>query len=241
MTLPGHIAVAVVVLALGVLIARRRANARGRQPGSPPHTELLDPHELLFSIPTLNDLLPPVDREGVFGGNAALMHEDDWRQEEFLSIGNRHFVEDTLLDLARHRAVHAQGPGFREVLVRREPPVPLIASKLRAASLSEVVGAVSAPLFFSGNPPARIRDGFAIPLPDVGFLYGTTAEGLVTALGLGLVGSGLGDVTPIAELSRTYELLFVDWIRGTVIEPGDTAGFRAWLDAIVYQDPGEAI
>ena len=57
-------------------------------------------------------------------------------------------------------------------------------------------------------------------------------RGFATALGLALVGSGAGDVAPLAALKSRFQLLFVDWVGGVVIEPGDERGFRAWLSAI---------
>ena len=79
--------------------------------------------------------------------------------------------------------------------------------------------------------------GFAIPLADIGYLYGQEVDGIVVALGLGLVGSGLGDLSPVIRLTERHGLLFVDWVRGVVIEPGDANGFRRWLDAIIDRDP----
>jgi hypothetical protein len=58
---------------------------------------------------------------------------------------------------------------------------------------------------------------------------------------IALVGTGLGDVAPLAAHSRNCELMVVDWIRGVVIEPSDEAGFRIWLDRIIHGDSDSAI
>ena len=236
--------VALVAAALGPLLARRQlADTDAAQPMSGP-LGFVDPNSLLFSIPTLNDSVPPVDSDGDFSreAGAALLHEDDWRQEEFTAVANRDFVREMLGQLNSHRAIHTQGVGFREVLVRPEPPTQLHTLGIR---LDDVRGAVHAsviPLYYMNRtPPARVGGGFALPLDDVGYLYGQEVDGLVVALGVGLVGSGLGDVASLANLTERHGLLFVDWIRGIVIEPGDTSGFRQWLDAIIYRDPDPAI
>jgi hypothetical protein len=158
-------------------------------------------------------------------------------REEFIPVASRAFVLETLSQLQSHRAIHAQGIGFREVFVRDEPPVPLAASGITRAELRPILDANVIALYYPGSQPAHIRGGFALPLPDVGFVYGEESDGVVVALGIGLVGSGVGEVAQVASLSGRFDLLFVDWIRGIVIELGDEAGFRAWLDAIIYRDP----
>lgn len=78
-------------------------------------------------------------------------------------------------------------------------------------------------------------------LPDVGYVYGPEVGGVVAALGIELVGSGIGGRERVVGLSQLYELLFVDWVRGVMVEPGDSAGLRAWIDAIIYSNPDPAI
>jgi hypothetical protein len=233
------VVIAVLLAALGPQLARQRRTHRdvaGQVPSG--DIEFLDPRELLFSIPTLNDGLPAVDPDAHFAREsaAALLHEDDWRQEEFTPVGNREFVRQVLAQLDSHRAVHAQGLGFREVHVRDEPSIRLESLGLAPGDIRAVVGSSRVPLYLNGTQPSRVRGGFAMILKDVGYLYGQEVDGVVTALGLGLVGSGLGDVASLGGLTERYGLLFVDWIRGVVIEPGDTHGFRRWLDAIIYPE-----
>jgi hypothetical protein len=238
------VVIALLSAALGPLLAKRRRSASDVvEPPSGPF-ERFDPSKLLYSIPTLNDSVPPADREADYTREsaAALLHEDDWRQEEFTAVANREFVREMLAQLSRHRAIHAQDIGFREVFVRQEPPTQLHTLGIRLDDVQAAVGSSVIPLYYLNNTPfTRVRGGFAVILDDVGYLYGQEADGLVGALGLGLVGSGLGDVAPLARFADRHGLLFVDWIRGIVIEPGDTDGYRQWLDAIIYRDPDPAI
>lgn len=152
-----------------------------------------DPNALLFSLPTINDGIPAVEIGTSVAGEsgATIIHEDDWRQEEVLPVANRGLIAETLSQLASHRAIHAQGPGFREVFVRTEPPVPLQTLRLERDKLSKELFAVSGPLYLQGPPLARVRGGFASPLPDVGYVYGQEVGGVVTALGIELLGSEL--------------------------------------------------
>lgn len=230
------------LMVLGVALTRRqRADSATATKDGGGDVRMIDPKELLFALPTLHDDIPPVDTSARFTEepHAALMHEDDWRQDEFVPVGARAFVTETLARLQSHRAVHARGVGFREVLVRSESPVSLETAKIRRDDLRAVLGDTPAtPLYLksSSTPPARVRDGFTFPLPDVGFVYGCDESGYVTALGVTLVGSSFGPVAPLAAMSGRYRLLFVDWVGGVVIEPGDERGFRAWLNAIRATD-----
>lgn len=244
MLLATLVVVAVLAAALGPLLARRqRAGSTATNPPSGPF-ELVDPKNILFAIPTLNDSVPLVDSDADFTreSGAALLHEDDWRQQEFTAVANRDFVREMLAKLSSHRAVHAHDGGFREVLIRPEPPIQFRTLGVRLDDVRAATGASIVPLYYlNSTPPKRVFGGFALPLDDIGYLYGQEADGLVGALGLGLVGSGLGDVASLANLTNRHNLLFVDWIRGIVIEPGDTSGFRDWLDEIIYRNPGPAI
>jgi hypothetical protein len=232
-----------LLAAIGTLLARRESRDRDSSSQRDGQLELIDPNELLFSLPTINDGIPAVEIGTGFAGEAGamLIHEDEWRQEEFIPVANRGFVAETLSQHASHRAIHAQGLGFREVFVRTEPPVPLQTLGLKRDEIRRGILSEIAPLHLEGPTSARVRGGFALPLPDVGYVYGQEVGGVVTALGIGLVGSGVGSLERVVSLSRRNELLFVDWVRGVTVEPGDSAGFRAWIDAIIYGDPDPAI
>ena len=224
------------LMTLGVALTRRQRaiNAGVAKSGE---IRMVNPRELLFTLSTLHEDIPPVDTSARFSDDphAALMHEDDWRQDEFLPVAARGFVMETLARLQSHRAVHGSGFGFREVFVRSDGPVSLVTAKVRVEDLRAALGDTPAtPLYLTStsSAPARVRDGFTFPLPDIGYVYGREESGYVTALGLALVGSGVGDTAPLTGLTNRFQLLFVDWVGGVVIERGDEQGFRAWLTAI---------
>lgn len=233
---------AVLLAAFGPLLIRRERRAGAPLAGTSNDTiDVRDRSDWLFMIPTLNDRVPLVDRGSNWGQGtpSALLHDDDWRQEEFTPVSNRAFIEKTLEQLMSHRAVHQAGAGFREVFVRTEPPNALDALEIKLSDLEDLLGKRRISLFLNGSRARRAIGGFAILLPDVGFLYGQEIDGVVSALGLGLVGGGVGDVSELSMLSERYGLLFVDWVRGVVVEPGDASGFRAWLDASISRQSEE--
>ncbi len=236
----GPAILALALATIAALLLRRSHSAPRSSHATSGTVEMIDPQDLLFSSPTLFDGLPAVDTDCQFANEsaAALMHEDDWRQEEFLRAVNRAYVFDTLSQLRSHRTVHSRGLGFGEVFVRSEPPATLASAGLTVEHVARLATDRSLlPLYLRSGDTHRVRAGFALRLPDVGFVYGKESGGRVVALGIGLVGSGLGEVRSVAEFSREHDLLFVDWVRGIVIEPGDAVGFRSWLDGIINSDP----
>jgi hypothetical protein len=205
------------------------AHRRGRRAVPP---EFIDPRELLFSLPTINDGVPAVEPRTSSGREreAAILHEDDWRQQEFALAANVPFVESTLTRLRNHIAVHRAGLGFREIFVRPEPPHQLMAKGLTLHHIRH---------YFDGRPPLdlhllgggslnRVVGGFAWPLSGGGFLYGQQLEGSVAALGLHNIRSADTDLGPVARLTREHALVFVDWLRHEIVAPGDAVGLAAW-------------
>jgi len=202
--------------------------------------EMIDPRKLLFSLPTIHDGLPPVEPGGAgaaAGGGGGLLREDDWRQEEFVAAANAEYVARTLGEIRSHRAVHAAGPGFRDVFVRGEPPVPLAAAGITVDDVARALGTPErGALYFMRDGLPRVAGGFSLVFPDGGFVYGHAQPGgVVTALGLGLVG---GEPerhvpAPVARLAARFDLLFVDWVRDAVVSPGDEDGLRAWVERVL--------
>ena len=60
MRLASLLALALLVVAFGLSVARRRAADPAAQTAGG-RVEMVDPRELLFSLPTINDGLPPLE------------------------------------------------------------------------------------------------------------------------------------------------------------------------------------
>ena len=82
--------------------------------------------DILFSLPTINDALPGIAPGSTKLGMSALeLHEDDWRQVEFVARELGDVVAGELTQIRRILGART-GPGFREIHVRKQPTSPLV-------------------------------------------------------------------------------------------------------------------
>lgn len=93
--------------------------------------------EILFSLPTLVDALPPVVAGDV--GDAFALHEDDWRQREFVATVFRPEIaaEFDMIRAARDSRI---GQGYKRLHVRERIPEPLADVALPLASVRAALG-----------------------------------------------------------------------------------------------------
>lgn len=162
------------LLVVAVVATRRRPPASGDRKvaarDSTGEVTMIDPRELLYSLPTIHDAIPVVGpRAAGAATGAAILHEDDWRQEEFVARANAEYVARTLEAIRSHRAAHAVGIGFLEVYARKEPPVALFEAGVTRDDLTRVMGASDrAALYFDSREPKPVDGGFTLQIPGGG-------------------------------------------------------------------------
>jgi hypothetical protein len=168
-------------------------------------TEMADPFSVRFSLPTIEASLPPM--RGPDASPAYRIHEDDWRQCEFVS---RQFGRDLESELAEIRRVWAEkdGPGFERCHLRSRVGEPLRGVELRLAEVSDALGGVEPVGLDVGG--GRVVDGFALPLPG-GAAYGRLAGGSIQALGL----HGTARPLSLRAMADEHGLALVDWLRAS--------------------------
>jgi hypothetical protein len=182
--------------------------------------QYVDPREVLYSLPTLNDELPP--EEGSIDGTEIVLHEDDWRQVELVHWSHQEIV------VAELEAIHAiyreqrQGSGFKEIHLRERLPQPLAGTRIDWSELAPLVSDGYQPLSFEDHEH-RVQGGFAIQRPTGSVICGTCEGSTVTVLCL-----GRGWLKPDAEacaaieaLAAKHQLMLVNWVRCAATGPGD--------------------
>lgn len=91
-------------------------------------TKMVDPRDVLFSLPTINDALPAID-VGASADNAFTIHEDDWRQFEVVSAEFRELIDAEFFDIhvihARHSRKVGEFQAFSRMHVRNRIPSPV--------------------------------------------------------------------------------------------------------------------
>ncbi|HET9623916.1 MAG TPA: hypothetical protein VFP84_21235 [Kofleriaceae bacterium] len=170
--------------------------------------ERIDPHAILFSLPTLEGAAPPTTDAAV-PDDAVPIHPDDWRQVELIAARLAAEIAAELADIHAIFAEHRRGAGFAKLHVRSRIPEPLAGAAIQIAELAGLGERCALAIGGSSAPDAVIDGGFAF-VADTGVVYGREAGGVVVALGL-MPGS---DPAPLRALARAHELRLVSWCTG---------------------------
>jgi hypothetical protein len=192
------------------------------------------PGEILFSLPTISDDCGQATGNVLPHDGHFQIHEDDWRQVEFVAESFREAVAQELNDIC---AIHNQervGLAFRRIHIRRRIPQPLSGVSLR---MEEVVRFFPKHSDFDAvsflNARGTIPGSFAWKSTLGPVVWGLADEkGNVAVLCLA-IDSDRADQLPdaISKLTQQMRLYLVDWCRAAAIG-GNAAEFREYLDEV---------
>src|SRR5260221_273389 len=181
---------------------------------------------ILSTLPTLCNEIPPIVVGSTKQGKNILeLHEDDWRQIEFVSHTYRPAINSELAHIMRiYREASVNDGrvlGFKSLHVRQQINVPL-QERIPLNQLDHFF--TSVPYRYEGVSYQRaeglIEGGFAFIVAPVLF-YGQHVEGMVKSLSVKVVGKAPGANTEIVhslqELMRIYHLDLVDWCKPQLI------------------------
>ena len=160
----------------------------------------VDPDTILFSLPTVADVIPepePIDRDL----SSFRLSEDDWLQLELVP---RAVVAQAQPDLDAIRRIldqERQGIGFKQLHVRKALPSPFAGHELLLETLRGDFGATRTVAYVGSK--GVLPDCFAFDLASGAVLYGQAQGGRVTSLGL----SARDD----DALARLGGLTLIDW------------------------------
>ena len=205
--------------------------------------EKVDPKEILFSLPTIENELPRTSSLSSGTGTMVFrLNEDEWRQVEFVSRsladaisselrGIQGIFDNATVELSK--GVRA----FKEVHARKSVPSPIVTnlpySELLAALPVNAICYSRCGFYDSGH---IVAEGFAHGLPGA-VLYGYKEAGRVKVLGLSLAAGVEGrsrecTTVVLQKLMETNELLLVDWCRVTCLEaePASLSSFLNWFN-----------
>lgn len=183
----------------------------------------IDPGELLYSLPTINNDIASVKSADSLEG-AAVLREDDWRQFEFLDKRYESLIGQELDSIRNIYENHSEGMGFNNLHLRKRIVSPLGDAAL-TLSLLEKSFKVSRE--FEGvafdSSDTKIVGGFALQVESDWLLWGQVNEsGIVTALNLSRTkeSSINGIATEIDRFTEKYGLYLVDWPKLFWCGPG---------------------
>jgi hypothetical protein len=169
--------------------------------------------DILYTLPTIYDAIPADSTTPRAGKQVFEMHEDNWRQIEFVASTNQPAIETELRAIANIYDNHRDSGGFNQLHIRKTPQSPLTVNFSRQDLEKLFLGASAYEgTAYQGN--LNLMSGtFAFRYGKLIF-YGAETTGQVSVLGLTFLRDGQSlPLEPIIELMKTYRLFLVDWCR----------------------------
>lgn len=175
------------------------------------------PKDVLFSLPTICDVIPPIALGTTkLHKQIRALHEDDWRQIEFVSRAFESDIHAELRAIQHIRHTAAVGPGWRAIHVRTRIPTPL------HVLWPNMVGALPATQWYDGlgyqNLDGLIEGGFACEVAGA-IVFGQRQQSVVTTLCLASSRASEREEDWTHALTSWMvreSLLLVDWCRCVV-------------------------
>ncbi|WP_025121633.1 MULTISPECIES: hypothetical protein [unclassified Serratia (in: enterobacteria)] len=176
----------------------------------------IDPTKVLFSLPTItNDMAMVEDVASL--ENVLVLHEDDWRQFEFLSVSLHELVQQEVQDILAIYHTQREESGFKQIHVRKRIAEPLLDVALPLESLAQAFGVEKR---FSGvafnNAAATIVNGFAWQTTSGWIFWGQTdAQGNLAVLCLlpPHDADAASMANKIDDFVLAHDLLLIDWVN----------------------------
>jgi len=176
--------------------------------------EAIDPKKILFSLPSICGAALPVVSAGAGTGDIVTLHEDDWRQCEFVADGLR---QDISVELAGVRRIHAEAaasPGWREIHVRERiaQPIPRGTSWMKVKGLLGEAGPIDGIAF--GDRANRVTGAVAVRLPDSVVVWGVEDAGGLQVLCVEKLDTAMAaTVAALQRVAAGLSLTLVNWCR----------------------------
>lgn len=167
----------------------------------------VQPKAILFSLPSIENALPPTVPIAPGVEVTVRIPDDAWRQVELVHASAIEAVDAELAEVRRVIGASRLGPGFVECHLRHRLPDPLAGARVTLTALAEALGVEARPFGFRGDA-GMVEGGFSFPYSDA-VVYGIERDGVVTTLAVhGVLEDIVGNLHPIA---LEQHLVLVDW------------------------------
>lgn len=186
-------------------------------------TVTMDPNKILFSTPTLNDAIPATLQGSTVPPDCIQLHEDDWRQFEFVPRNRKSDVDAELADISAIWNNHSvplgdSGKAFHELHIRKRIPIALDIP-MSLSEFEAFLGQSTKPMTFFDYGEV-LRDVRAVAIDKL-VVYAQVQDDTITAIGFDAVDKFT--LPPefakrLSEFVRTHDLMLVHWRSRTLFE-----------------------
>lgn len=193
----------------------------------------VNPANILFSLPTISNDVGKTQGNTLPNEAVFAIHEDDWRQVEFVSARLDSEINQEFADIRQIWISEKKDYGFKKIHVRKRIPEPLAESSLHLDGLRSIIPTQKQ---FDGvgfkRAPGIIPQSFAWSASLHFVMWGIADPGgKVRRLCL----SGLPErdqvariCAALAELTKRHQVHLVDWCRG-VRASSDANAFETYF------------
>jgi len=177
--------------------------------------ELADPDKILFSLPSIDTTTPKPGDTECPPRKRLTIHEDDWRQIEFISMSHLPGIRSEMSAVERVYQECRQGAGFRRIHVREEIGAPLFDTLLDLRKARKELGDRKMLKGFSLGDNRRLAaDSFAFET-DLGMTFFGLATNHTATVLCCSVHTPPQDpdeaAKRIAAFTARHRLVYVDW------------------------------
>lgn len=175
--------------------------------------ESVDPQEILYSLPTVWHGQPPTGGP-LLEGRELLLHEDEWRQVELVSLSQKDVVGEELAEITEVlKTSRVEGVGFRKIHLRKRLEQPLQGVELSLESLRRTFESATESKVVLHDSSHCVTDSFSFFLTREVALYGVCDAAGVDVLAVAVLGHERQSVPlpGIRRLADEVGLLAVDW------------------------------
>jgi hypothetical protein len=175
---------------------------------------------ILFVVPTICDIAPEtIPNANHDTKDAVHLHEDDWRQIEFIAASALPQVDVEMAELERFKRANWTGAGFKKVHIRKERPEGLCPSRLPYRLIDSFRHDPVQPLMI-GTPQRSqmiVKGGFACRLSPSTVLYGRHSDGMIADLGIVRLPKEPDVLRNLLAFCNKSNLFVADWCAGNVV------------------------
>lgn len=176
--------------------------------------EMIDPKTVLFTLPTICDAALPESRPAFAPGHVHLLHEDDWRQREFVHVSQQTAVSAELFGIRQNDATNSVSSGWREIHIRKliNQPMPggiAWSDVTKWTSEAEVISGVA-----FRNRDLLVANAVAVRFADGVVLWGIEESGSLKVLCVeALGGASYSTILALKSIADDLSLILVEWCR----------------------------
>lgn len=176
--------------------------------------EKLDPKSILFSLPSICGAALPQRSVATISGDVVILHEDDWRQCEFVATSQSNDISAELSGIRQIHSDAAEAVGWRKIHVRERiaHPLPVGTTWSKVAELLgdfEHVGGVA-----FGQRENTVASAVGARLPNDVVVWSVEDAGRLTVLCVeNLDGASVSTIAALKRVADGLSSALILWCR----------------------------